>query len=54
MSVPQNTAMNLNTIVHGIYAHQRGVMRFGAIRPKWQRTFSELGTKSFRLYYGHP
>ena len=28
-------------------------MRFGAICPNWQ-TSSEIGTKSFRLYYGHP
>ena len=25
----------------------------GAIRPKW-RAFSEIGARSFRLYYGHP
>ena len=37
----------------GIDAHQRGFMRFGAIRPKW-RAFSEIGAKSFQLYYGHP
>jgi hypothetical protein len=28
-------------------------MRFGAIRPKW-RASSEIGAKSFRLYYGRP
>ena len=32
---------------------QRAFMCFGAIRPKW-RAFSEIGTKNFRLYYGHP
>jgi hypothetical protein len=34
-------------------AHQRGLMRFGVIHPKW-RASSEIGAKSFRLYYGHP
>ena len=34
-------------------AHQRGFMRFGAIHPNW-RASSEIGTKSFRSYYGHP
>ena len=34
-------------------AHQRGFMRFGAIRPKW-RASSESNVKSFRLYYGDP
>jgi hypothetical protein len=28
-------------------------LRFGAIRPKWWAS-SEIGTKSFRLCYGHP
>ena len=28
-------------------------MRFGVIRPKW-RASSEIGSKSFQLYYGHP
>ena len=28
-------------------------MRFGAIHPKWQ-AFSEIGAKSFQLYYGQP
>jgi hypothetical protein len=28
-------------------------MRFGAIRPKW-RASSEIGAKSFQLYYAHP
>ena len=28
-------------------------MRFGAIRSKW-RAFSEIGAKSFQLYYEHP
>ena len=37
----------------GVDAHQRGFMRFGAIYPKW-RAFSEIGIRSFRLYYGHP
>jgi hypothetical protein len=27
--------------------------RFGAIRTKWWAS-SEIGAKSFRLYYGHP
>jgi hypothetical protein len=30
----------------GINAHQRGFMRFGAIRLKWQAS-SEIGGKSF-------
>jgi hypothetical protein len=30
----------------GVDAHQRGFMRFGAIRPKWQDS-SEIDTKSF-------
>ena len=30
-----------------------GFMRFSAIRPKWQAS-SEIGVKSFQLYYGHP
>jgi hypothetical protein len=33
-------------------AHQRDFMRFGAICPKW-RASSEIGVKSFQLYYGH-
>jgi len=33
-------------------AHQRGSMRFGAIRPKW-RASNEIGFKSFQLHYGH-
>ena len=37
----------------GVDAHQRGFVRFGAIRPNW-RASSEIGAKSFRLYYGHP
>ena len=37
----------------GINTHQRGFMRFGAIRPKWQAS-NAIGAKSFRLYYGHP
>ena len=37
----------------GVDAHQRGFMRFGAIRPKW-RASNEIGAKSFQLYYGHP
>jgi hypothetical protein len=36
----------------GVDAHQRGFMRFGAIRPKWWAS-NEIGAKSFRLYYGH-
>jgi hypothetical protein len=32
---------------------QRGFMRFDAIHPKCQAS-SEIGAKSFRLYYGHP
>ena len=28
-------------------------MLFGAIRPKW-RASTEIGAKSFQLYYGHP
>ena len=32
---------------------RRPSTRFGAIRPKWW-AFSEIGVKSFRLYYGHP
>jgi hypothetical protein len=30
----------------GVNAHQRGFMRSGAIRPKWQAS-SEIGAKSF-------
>ena len=37
----------------GIDAHQRGFMRFGAIRPK-QRASNEIGAKSLQPYYGHP
>ena len=36
-----------------VHAHQCGLMHFGAIRPKWQAS-SEIGAKSFQLYYGHP
>jgi hypothetical protein len=36
----------------GVDAHQRGSMRFGAIRPKW-RASSEIDAKSFQLHYGH-
>jgi hypothetical protein len=32
---------------------RRTSTRFGAIRPKWWAS-SEIGAKSFRLYYGHP
>ena len=28
-------------------------MRFGAICPKWWAS-TKIGSKSFRLYYGHP
>ena len=44
---------NLIVGLDGVDAHQRGYMRFGAIRPKWWAS-SEIGTKSFQLYYGHP
>jgi hypothetical protein len=37
----------------GVDTHQRGLMRFSAIRPKW-RASSQIGAKKFRLYYGHP
>ena len=34
-------------------AYQRYFMRFGAIYPKWWAS-SDIGAKSFWLYYGHP
>ena len=34
-------------------AHQHSFMHFGAIRPKCHAS-SEIGAKSFKLYYGHP
>ena len=37
----------------GVDTHRRGFMRFGAIRPNW-RASSEIGAKSFWLYYGIP
>jgi hypothetical protein len=40
--------------LNGVDAHQRGFMRFSAIHPKWWRASSEIGAKSFQLYYGYP
>ena len=39
--------------LNGVDAHQRGFMRFGAIRTKW-RASRQIDTQSCRLYYGHP
>ena len=38
--------------LNGVEAHQRGFMRYGAICPDW-RASTEIGAKSFKLYYGH-
>ena len=37
----------------GVDAYQHSFMHFSAIRQKWLAS-SEIGAKSFRLYYGHP
>ena len=39
--------------LNSVDAHQRGFMRFGAIRTKWWAS-RQIGAKSCQLYYGHP
>jgi hypothetical protein len=47
------TCLTIDFGLDGVNAHQRDFMRFGTIPPKWQAS-NAIGTKSFRLYYGHP